>query len=158
MRYLVVSDIHANLEALDAMLAAAGAVRCVRSCSAISSGYGADPNAVIDRVQALPGCDDHPRQPRQGRRGDRERRQLQPSGAPRHQPGRPRRSHPSTGSGWLRCRRGRASIDDLVEICHGSPFDEDVYIFDDLDAMRALRVARSRSACSVTPTSSRVIT
>ena len=33
-------------------------------------------------------------------------------------------------------------IDDLVEICHGAPFDEDVYIFDDLDAMRALTVAR----------------
>ncbi len=31
----------------------------------------------------------------------------------------------------------------LVEICHGAPFDEDVYIFDDLDATRALRAARA---------------
>jgi diadenosine tetraphosphatase ApaH/serine/threonine PP2A family protein phosphatase len=38
--------------------------------------------------------------------------------------------------------QGPTIIDDLVEICHGAPFDEDVYIFDDLDAMRALRVAR----------------
>jgi diadenosine tetraphosphatase ApaH/serine/threonine PP2A family protein phosphatase len=29
-----------------------------------------------------------------------------------------------------------------VEICHGTPFDEDVYVFDDLDALRALRAAR----------------
>ena len=34
-------------------------------------------------------------------------------------------------------------IDDLVEICHGAPFDEDVYIFDDLDAMRALHAAQA---------------
>ena len=41
---------------------------------------------------------------------------------------------------------------DLVEICHGAPFDEDVYIFDDLDAMRALHVASARSVSSVTRT------
>jgi len=29
-----------------------------------------------------------------------------------------------------------------VEICHGTPFDEDVYVFDDLDALRAIRAAR----------------
>ena len=37
-------------------------------------------------------------------------------------------------------RRGRIDVDDLVEICHGSPFDEDAYIFDELDAVRALKV------------------
>jgi len=29
-----------------------------------------------------------------------------------------------------------------LEICHGTPFDEDVYVFDDLDALRAIRAAR----------------
>jgi diadenosine tetraphosphatase ApaH/serine/threonine PP2A family protein phosphatase len=29
----------------------------------------------------------------------------------------------------------------LVQICHGSPFDEDAYIFDELDALRALKVS-----------------
>jgi diadenosine tetraphosphatase ApaH/serine/threonine PP2A family protein phosphatase len=33
-----------------------------------------------------------------------------------------------------------------VEICHGSPFDEDAYIFDELDAVRALKVA-TRPLC-----------
>jgi diadenosine tetraphosphatase ApaH/serine/threonine PP2A family protein phosphatase len=35
--------------------------------------------------------------------------------------------------------QGPVCVDDTVEICHGAPFDEDAYIFDDLDAVRALR-------------------
>ena len=33
---------------------------------------------------------------------------------------------------------GPEAIDEHVEICHGSPFDEDHYIFDGEDALRAL--------------------
>jgi diadenosine tetraphosphatase ApaH/serine/threonine PP2A family protein phosphatase len=33
-----------------------------------------------------------------------------------------------------------------VEICHGSPFDEDAYIFDELDAARALKTS-TRPLC-----------
>jgi diadenosine tetraphosphatase ApaH/serine/threonine PP2A family protein phosphatase len=33
-------------------------------------------------------------------------------------------------------------IDDVIEICHGSPFDEDVYIFDELDVRQAFTSAR----------------
>ena len=33
-----------------------------------------------------------------------------------------------------------------MEICHGSPFDEDAYIFDELDAVRALKVS-TRPLC-----------
>jgi diadenosine tetraphosphatase ApaH/serine/threonine PP2A family protein phosphatase len=32
-------------------------------------------------------------------------------------------------------------VDEVVEICHGSPFDEDAYIFDELDAIRALKMS-----------------
>ena len=42
--------------------------------------------------------------------------------------------------------KGRIVVDDLVEICHGSPFDEDAYIFDELDAVRALK-ASTRPLC-----------
>src|SRR5918997_2108193 len=55
MRYLVVSDIHANLEAFDAVLAASapdGYDRVLLLGDLV--GYGADPNAVVDRVRALP--------------------------------------------------------------------------------------------------------
>jgi diadenosine tetraphosphatase ApaH/serine/threonine PP2A family protein phosphatase len=41
---------------------------------------------------------------------------------------------------------GPALIDEVVEICHGSPFDEDAYIFDDLDARRAI-VSSQRPVC-----------
>ena len=37
-------------------------------------------------------------------------------------------------------------MDDKVEICHGSPFDEDAYIFDELDALRAFE-ASTRPVC-----------
>jgi diadenosine tetraphosphatase ApaH/serine/threonine PP2A family protein phosphatase len=41
---------------------------------------------------------------------------------------------------------GPEAIDDLVEICHGAPFDEDHYIFDAEDALRAI-AASSRPVC-----------
>ena len=33
-------------------------------------------------------------------------------------------------------------VDEQVEVCHGSPFDEDAYIFDELDAVRGMKVSR----------------
>ena len=54
MRYLVLSDIHSNLEALDAVLRASAAQR-YDGVLVLGDlvGYGADPNAVVDRVRAL---------------------------------------------------------------------------------------------------------
>ena len=54
MRYLVLSDIHANLEALDAVLATAERSWTQVLVLGDLVGYGADPNAVIERVRALP--------------------------------------------------------------------------------------------------------
>src|SRR6188474_3384316 len=54
MRYLVISDVHANLEALEATLAKAGPHDAVLVLGDLV-GYGADPNAVIDRIRQLPG-------------------------------------------------------------------------------------------------------
>src|SRR3954453_15754728 len=54
MRYLVLTDIHANLEALDACLADAavwGYDRTLLLGDLV--GYGADPNAVVARTQTL---------------------------------------------------------------------------------------------------------
>ena len=140
MRYLIISDIHANLEALDATMAAAGAHDHVLVLGDLI-GYGADPNAVIDRVRALPSATCI------------------------------RGNHDKVGAGldsvegfnhlakqaiawtaaamtpearaWIAALpQGPVIVDDVVEICHGTPFDEDVYIFDDLDATRSLRTAR----------------
>ena len=55
MRYLVLTDIHANLEALDACLADARSRAATTQPLVLGDlvGYGPDPNAVVERVQAL---------------------------------------------------------------------------------------------------------
>ena len=54
MRLAVLSDIHSNLEALEAALTEVGraGVDAIVSCGDLV-GYNADPNAVLDRVRAL---------------------------------------------------------------------------------------------------------
>ncbi len=53
MRVLVISDIHANLTALEAVLAAAEDVEAVW-CLGDLVGYGPDPNECVERVRQLP--------------------------------------------------------------------------------------------------------
>jgi diadenosine tetraphosphatase ApaH/serine/threonine PP2A family protein phosphatase len=146
MRYLVLTDIHANLEALDACLEDA-LTRGYDETLVLGDlvGYGADPNAVIDRVLAL--------RPIACVRGNHDKVACgleQPEGF--NSVARSAalwtldvltRSHRE----WLAALpEGPRVVDDLVEICHGSPFDEDAYIFDELDAVRALKVS-TRPLC-----------
>jgi len=53
MRYLILSDIHSNLEALEAVLAQVRGNYDQVICLGDVVGYGPDPNAVIDRLRAL---------------------------------------------------------------------------------------------------------
>ncbi|HKW89361.1 MAG TPA: metallophosphoesterase family protein [Candidatus Acidoferrales bacterium] len=53
MRYLVLSDIHANLTALEASLAAAEGQWEKAVCLGDVVGYGPDPNEVIDRIRGI---------------------------------------------------------------------------------------------------------
>ncbi len=53
MRVLIISDIHANMTALEAVLADAGTVD-ETWCLGDVVGYGPDPNAVVDRLRSLP--------------------------------------------------------------------------------------------------------
>lgn len=52
MRYLIVSDLHANLEALDAVVREAAGRYDQAICCGDLVGYGADPNPVTDWVRA----------------------------------------------------------------------------------------------------------
>jgi diadenosine tetraphosphatase ApaH/serine/threonine PP2A family protein phosphatase len=52
-RVLVISDIHANLTALEAVLADAGRVN-ETWCLGDIAGYGPDPNECIERIRSLP--------------------------------------------------------------------------------------------------------
>lgn len=53
MRILVISDLHANLTALEAVLADAGEVDATW-CLGDVIGYGPDPNLVVERVRQIP--------------------------------------------------------------------------------------------------------
>jgi diadenosine tetraphosphatase ApaH/serine/threonine PP2A family protein phosphatase len=54
MRIIIISDIHANLTALEAILSDAGRFDAVW-CLGDLVGYGPDPNQCIQRIQSLPG-------------------------------------------------------------------------------------------------------
>jgi diadenosine tetraphosphatase ApaH/serine/threonine PP2A family protein phosphatase len=146
MRYLVLTDIHANLEALDTCLADARS-RSYDATLVLGDlvGYGADPNAVVERVQAL--------KPVAIVRGNHDKVACGLEQAEGFN------SVAKNAARWMldvltpeyrtwlaELPAGPIIVDDVVEICHGSPFDEDAYIFDELDAVRALKLS-TRPLC-----------
>jgi diadenosine tetraphosphatase ApaH/serine/threonine PP2A family protein phosphatase len=144
LKYLVLSDIHANLEALDATLSAASGYDQVLVLGDLV-GYGADPNAVIDRVRELPlaalirGNHD---KVAAGIEGTEDfnfvaRAAVIWTATALTQP----------NLEWLTALpAGPLAVDDLIEICHGTPSDEDVYVFDDMDAFQSIH-ASQRPLC-----------
>jgi predicted phosphodiesterase len=146
LRYLVISDIHANLEAYDATMAAAEPYRCDRVLVLGDLvGYGADPNAVCERVRALA--------PHAIIRGNHDKVGAgveTPEGfnaVARNAIQWTFDALSPENRAWLAALpAGPILVDDLIEACHGTPFDEDAYVFDDLDALRALN-ASERPLC-----------
>jgi diadenosine tetraphosphatase ApaH/serine/threonine PP2A family protein phosphatase len=146
MRYLVLTDIHANLEALETCLADAADRRYDETLVLGDLvGYGADPNAVIERVQAL--------KPVAIVRGNHDKVACGLEQAEGFNAVAKSAAHWTLDvltpvyRDWLAALpEGPIAVDDVVEICHGSPFDEDAYIFDELDAVRALKVS-TRPLC-----------
>ena len=142
MRYLVISDIHANLEAYDTVMAAAKPLAYDRVLVLGDLvGYGADPNAVVERVRAL--------NPYAMIRGNHDKVGSgveSPEGFNAVARSAIRWTYDTLtpdNRAWLAALpTGPFEVDDLIEICHGTPFDEDAYVFDDLDALRALHAAQ----------------
>ena len=142
MRYLVMSDIHANLEALEAVLTAAKDVPHDRVLVLGDLvGYGADPNAVVERIRAL--------RPYALIRGNHDKVGSGIESAEgfntvaRNAIRWTFEALTSENRHWLaELPTGPVVVDELIEICHGTPFDEDAYVFDDLDALRALHSAQ----------------
>jgi predicted phosphodiesterase len=145
VRYLILSDIHANLDALEAVLAhATGAWEQVLVLGDLV-GYGAEPNQVMDRVHEL--------KPAAVIRGNHDKAAcgIDDGSQFNHVA---RLAATWTGEQLTDANRdylrnlpmGPLAIDPLLEICHGSPFDEDHYIFDGVDARHALETA-TRPLC-----------
>ncbi|MFN8060080.1 MAG: metallophosphoesterase family protein [Vicinamibacterales bacterium] len=138
MRYLILSDVHANLEALEAVLADAPPAsfdRVVVLGDIV--GYGPDPNAVVDRVRDIP--------PTLIIRGNHDKVASgveEPEGfnaLARQAAVWTAESLTDANRAYLRALpAGPKSDDASLEICHGSPADEDHYLFEELDALRAL--------------------
>jgi predicted phosphodiesterase len=143
MRYLVLSDIHSNLEALDAVLRASSTQRydAVLVLGDLV-GYGADPNAVVERVRAL--------NPAAIVRGNHDKVAAGLDDAEDFNPMAKSAAHwtrdaltPETLQYLRDLPVGPRIVDDMVEICHGSPLDEDLYVVADIDAARSIAVSRA---------------
>ena len=142
MRYLVLADVHANIEALEACLSDAQARGYDRTLVLGDLvGYGPDPNETIARVQSL--------NPTSMVRGNHDKVACgleQPEGFNAVAKGAALWTYETLTTAnrlWLASlAQGPLVADGEIEICHGSPFDEDAYIFDELDAVRGLKHSR----------------
>jgi len=144
MRFLVLSDVHANLEALDAVLAVE---RSWSQALVLGDlvGYGADPNAVVERVRQLPIAAIV--------RGNHDKVATGLASVDTFNPVARQailwtaRALTADNRAWLAALpQGPTPFDGDIEVCHGAPFDEDFYVFDELDAERA-GASASRPLC-----------
>jgi diadenosine tetraphosphatase ApaH/serine/threonine PP2A family protein phosphatase len=142
VRILVLSDIHSNLEALEACLAVAPVHDMVANLGDVV-GYGASPNEVINRVQGL------------GEffvRGNHDKAVCGITDLKDFNPVAgiaalwTREQLPPENLEWLRALpQGPSKIEGLedVQFVHGSPIDEDEYVVTLHDAIQPLMVSSS---------------
>ena len=145
MRFLILSDIHANMDAFEAVLTHAAGRWDRALVLGDLVGYGAEPNAVVDRVRSLA--------PDAVIRGNHDKVACGiDSGSEFNHVARAaaiwtgEQLTPDNMTYIRELPMGPVELDALTEICHGSPFDEDHYIFDGGDARVALDVA-TRPLC-----------
>lgn len=133
MRYLILSDIHANLEALEAVLAdAAGAYDRIACCGDLA-GYGADPNAVCDWARASLHAvvrGNHDRACASLVHANWFNERAQAAAAWTHATLTP------VNLAFLgNLRPGPVAIEE-AQLAHGSPLDEDEYVLSEWDVAR----------------------
>jgi diadenosine tetraphosphatase ApaH/serine/threonine PP2A family protein phosphatase len=141
MRYFIISDIHANLDALDAVLAAAAAIGYDRTLVLGDLvGYGAQPNEAVERIRSLVPFaiirGNHDKVAAGLEESEGFNPIAQESARWTH------RTLTEANRTYLSsCPSGPLILADGIEICHGSPDDEDAYITSESLALRALRQA-----------------
>jgi predicted phosphodiesterase len=139
MKYLILSDIHANREALSAVLASVKRKPWDRAiCLGDVVGYGADPNQTIDMVRRL--------KPLTAIRGNHDKvcsgiedgelfNRIALEAAMWTRSKLTRANHR-----WLhRLPEGPLTVDEDFAISHGTPIDEDAYIFGEIEALNVFR-------------------
>jgi diadenosine tetraphosphatase ApaH/serine/threonine PP2A family protein phosphatase len=148
MRALVISDIHSNLEAFRAVLAAAPRHNFAWNLGDLV-GYGCSPNEVVDLARSLGGVvvrGNHDRAC-SGSMHFKEYRELGQLAA--HSSERTQQVLTEQNRQWLsKLRQGPIrTIPRKVVCAHGSPWNEDTYIFFRDDALAAFRSCRARVIC-----------
>lgn len=142
MRYLVISDIHSNLEALEAVVAAAAGAYGQIVCCGDLVGYGADPNPVVEWVR------DHASIIVRGNHdkaccGIEEPDNFNPEA--RYSALWTRKQLSPASREYLRSLpSGPVDCPDGFSIFHGSPRDEDEYIHFAQDAGEVIGFVRQR--------------
>ena len=139
MRYLVLSDIHSNREALTAVLRHVRRKRFDRTIVLGDLvGYGADPNPTVEMVRSLKRAviirGNHDKVCSGLESGEMFNRialisakWTQKKLVPRHRK-------------WLaRLPQGPVHVDARFSMAHGTPLDEDAYIFGEIEALNMFR-------------------
>ena len=136
MRYLILSDLHSNLEATQAAMAHAlelGYDRALVLGDIV--GYGADPNPVIDRLRALPGLVAIRGNHDKVAAGLEEGEEF--NEAARQAALWTRRVLTPANLAFLQALpRGPLEFAPGHYLCHGTPLDEDGYLLEEDEAQR----------------------
>jgi predicted phosphodiesterase len=134
MKYLIISDVHSNLEALSAVMAQVKRKRFDRILVLGDLvGYGANPNQVVAMIrrfkQGVVIRGNHDKVASGIETGDNFNRAAMQSAL------WTRKKLTSENRAYLtRLPQGPMKVDDKILIAHGTPVDEDAYIFSDYDA------------------------
>jgi len=142
MRYLILSDIHANYEAFAAVMNSTRRKRWDKAvCLGDIVGYAAEVNQTVDRLRAI--------KPLVAIRGNHDKVCSGVEGEDRLAKFS---RFARTAAEWTSRKltkgnrrylaalpQGPKVVDGAFAIAHGSPLDEDAYIFSDLDALRVFR-------------------
>ena len=146
MRYLILSDIHANVDALETVLSVAprDAVDRLLVLGDLV-GYGGGPNEVVRRVQQLV--------PDTIIRGNHDKVASGIDGSESFNPTAARAIRwtaetltPPHRAYLKTLPPGPVIVDEMTEVCHGAPHDEDAYLLDQLDVLRVLE-STDRPVC-----------
>jgi predicted phosphodiesterase len=143
VRYLIVSDLHANLEALQAVLAQSAGRYDRALCSGDLVGYGADPNPVCDWVRlncAVVVRGNHDR----ASTGQDDLEWFNPV-ARNAAMWTLQALSPENAAYIVGLPRGPVTVE-TFQIFHGSPYDEDEYVVAAGEASQAFSYMESRVA------------
>jgi predicted phosphodiesterase len=143
VRYLIVSDLHANREALEAVVAHAAGRYDQAICCGDLVGYGADPNPIVEWVRAncaatVRGNHD------KACTGIDDLEWFNP--VAKHAALWTQAALKPENADWTRSLVKGPLVVDGFQIMHGAPFDEDEYMISAMEATESFSYLESRVA------------